>query len=60
MNEKEIPRFRSEDEEREFWAKHDTTDYVDWSRARRGKFPHLRPTDRSVLTKDKDIPADGE
>ena len=30
---KQIPRFRSEDEEREFWATHDSTDYVDWKSA---------------------------
>ena len=32
---KPIPRFHSEPEEREFWATHDTTDYVDWSKAQR-------------------------
>jgi len=30
---KPIPRFESEDAEREFWATHDSTDFVDWSRA---------------------------
>ena len=28
---KQIPKFESEDEEREFWATHDSTDYIDWS-----------------------------
>ena len=32
---KPIPKFDSEDEEREFWATHDSTDYVDWSRIKR-------------------------
>jgi len=27
-----IPEFKSETEEQEFWATHDSTDYVDWSR----------------------------
>jgi transcriptional regulator with XRE-family HTH domain len=31
---KKIPRFANEDEEREFWATHDSTDYIDWSSAR--------------------------
>jgi hypothetical protein len=31
---KPIPKFESEDEEREFWATHDSTEYVDWSRAK--------------------------
>lgn len=30
---KSIPQFKNEDEEREFWATHDSTDYVDWSKA---------------------------
>ena len=29
---KPIPKFDSEDEEREFWATHDSTDYVDVER----------------------------
>jgi CopG antitoxin of type II toxin-antitoxin system/uncharacterized protein DUF2188 len=34
-----IPTFESEDEEREFWATHDSADYVDWSRAKAVSFP---------------------
>ena len=30
-NNREIPQFNDEDEEREFWATHDSTEYVDWS-----------------------------
>jgi len=30
---KEIPKFRSEKEEREFWAKHDSVDYINWDRS---------------------------
>ncbi len=40
-----IPEFKSEDEEREFWATHDSTDYVDWSKARRLDLPNLEPKD---------------
>jgi hypothetical protein len=32
---KKIPEFKSEDQERDFWAKQDSTDYVDWDSARR-------------------------
>jgi hypothetical protein len=39
-----IPTFTSEDEEREFWATHDTADYLDWSQARWVTFPNLRPS----------------
>jgi len=45
---KTIPKFRNEDEEREFWASHDSTDYVDLSRAVRISFPNLKPS--TVLT----------
>ena len=37
-----VPRFRSEAEERKFWGKHDSTDYVDWSKARRAQLPNLK------------------
>jgi predicted DNA binding CopG/RHH family protein len=39
---KRIPKFRSEAEERKFWESHDTTDYVDWSKAERVRFPNLK------------------
>ena len=39
---KPIPRFRSEAEERKFWETHDTTDYLDWSKAQRVRLPNLK------------------
>lgn len=47
---KPIPKFRNEAEERAFWeAKgRDSTDYIDWSKARRVEFPNLRPTTRAI------------
>ena len=45
---KSIPHFRSEAEEREFWATHDTTEYVDWSKAKRAVFPDLRPSTETI------------
>ncbi|MDO8733529.1 MAG: BrnA antitoxin family protein [Elusimicrobiota bacterium] len=43
-----IPRFKNEDEEREFWAKHDSTDYFDISKAEPVIFPNLKPTTESI------------
>ena len=45
---KPIPRFRNEAEERQFWATHDTTDYIDWSKAKRAAFPNLHPSTESI------------
>ena len=45
---KPIPRFDSEDEEREFWATHDSADYVDWSRAKPSTFSRLKPTTQTI------------
>ena len=45
---KPIPKFKSEAEERAFWEKHDSTDYVDWSKAKRVSFPNLKPTTQSI------------
>ena len=45
---KRIPEFKSDAEEFEFWSKEDSTEYVDWSKAKRVKFPNLRPTLRTI------------
>ena len=45
---KPIPKFESEDAEREFWATHDSTRYVDWSRARTAIFPRLKPSTLTI------------
>ncbi len=45
---KKIPHFKDEDEEREFWAIHDSTEYVDWSKAERVVFPNLRPSTETI------------
>ena len=47
-NLKPIPRFDSEDEERDFWASADSVDYVDWSRAKRVTMPKLKPSTRTI------------
>lgn len=45
---KPIPIFRNEDEERNFWAKADTSEYFDWSKARRVIFPNLQLTKKPI------------
>ncbi len=45
---KTIPTFKTEDEERKFWAKHDSTEYVDWSKAKRAVFPNLKPSTQTI------------
>ncbi|MFA6519080.1 MAG: BrnA antitoxin family protein [Candidatus Shapirobacteria bacterium] len=45
---KPIPKFKTEAEERKFWASHDSTEYVDWSKAEKAIFPNLSPTTQSI------------
>jgi predicted DNA binding CopG/RHH family protein len=67
---KKIPEFRTEEEEAEFWGSHDSTEYIDWSNAKRTVFPNLKPTTESIsirlpspllarlkeLANEKDVP----
>lgn len=48
MKKKPIPRFKSEDEERQFWATADSTEYIDWPQAKRVKFVNLKPSVRTI------------
>lgn len=45
---KVIPTFKTEDEEREFWASQDSTDYVDWDEAEAITLPKLKPSTRTI------------
>jgi len=45
---KKVPKHRSEDEEREFWSKADSTDYIDWKEAKRATFSRLKPSLRTI------------
>ena len=67
---KKIPEFKTEDEERKFWAAADSTEYVEWSTAKRRKLVNLKPTlktislrlpasmieDLKVLANSRDVP----
>ncbi|HEX7456385.1 MAG TPA: BrnA antitoxin family protein [Candidatus Nanoarchaeia archaeon] len=46
---KPIPKFKNEDEERDFWATADTSEYFDWSKAIvNPSFPNLKPSTKTV------------
>lgn len=45
---KKIPKFKNEAEERAFWAAHDSTEYVDWKKARRTVLPNLKPSLKTI------------
>jgi predicted DNA binding CopG/RHH family protein len=70
MKKKTIPKFKNEDEERKFWGKNDSTEYIDWKKAEKATFPNLKPTMKTislrlpeallnrlrVLANEKDVP----
>ena len=43
-----VPTFKTEAEERAFWETHDSTDYVDWSKANKVVFPNLKPSTTTI------------
>ena len=45
---KPIPKFKNEEEEREFWSKNDSADHLNWESAERALFPNLKPSIRSI------------
>ena len=45
---KKVPTFKTEAEERAFWEKHDSADYVDWTQAKRVAMPNLKPSTRTI------------
>lgn len=49
---KPIPKFKNETGEFGFWSSTgpgaDSSEYLDWSQAKRVKFPNLRPTLRTI------------
>lgn len=52
---KKIPRFKSEGRERGFWAKADSTKYVNWKQGRRIVFPNLKPSLRTISVRLPDL-----
>jgi predicted DNA binding CopG/RHH family protein len=45
---KKIPKFKTEAEERDFWANTDSSDYIDWSKAKRVLLPNVKPSLRTI------------
>jgi predicted DNA binding CopG/RHH family protein len=45
---KRVPKFKTEAEERKFWAKADSSDYIDWSQAKRVLLPNIKPSLRTI------------
>ena len=48
MSSKRVPRFESEEKERDYWAEHDSTEHVDWSKGERVTFPRLKPSTKTI------------
>ena len=47
-NLKKIPNFKPEQEEREFWENHDSSEYLDLSKTQRAILPNLKPSTKTI------------
>jgi predicted DNA binding CopG/RHH family protein len=45
---KKIPKFKTEAEEVDFWVNADSSDYIDWSKAKRVLLPNIKPSLRTI------------
>lgn len=45
---KAVPKFKTEDAERKFWATHDSTDYIDWRKGKRTDLSNLKPSSQTI------------
>ena len=45
---KTVPKFADEAQERMFWETHDSTEYLDWSKAKKVTLPKLKPTTKTI------------
>jgi len=45
---KTLPNFATEAEERAFWESHDSSEYLDWSKATSVVMPNLKPTTQTI------------
>jgi predicted DNA binding CopG/RHH family protein len=45
---KRIPKFKSADAEQKFWASAESTDYIDWKKAKRTILPNLKPSLKTI------------
>ena len=47
-NKKNIPEFKNEQEEREFWLDNDSAEYIDWNKAKPIIMPKLKPSTETI------------
>jgi len=52
---KKLPDFKTEDDERKFWASADSTEYVDWRSGKRTKLVQLKPSLKTISLKASDF-----
>ena len=45
---KKIPEFSKEKEERAFWEKSDSSEYIDWNQAKEMRFPNLKKSTKPI------------
>jgi predicted DNA binding CopG/RHH family protein len=45
---KNIPKFKNEQEEREFWTNNDSSEFIDWNKSKLVSFPKLRPSTKTI------------
>jgi predicted DNA binding CopG/RHH family protein len=45
---KKVPKFKNEDQERDFWAEHDSTEYIDWAKVKRLRLAKLKPSTKTI------------
>lgn len=43
-----IPVFKNEEEERAFWSKNDSSEYVEWDNSEKVAFSNLKPTTKTI------------
>lgn len=43
-----IPKFASKDKERAYWAKQDSTEVLDWKKAKKAVLPNLKPSIKTI------------
>ena len=45
---KKIPDLKNEDKEREFWSETDSTEYIDWKKAKKVILPNLKQSVKTI------------
>lgn len=48
MIKKKLPKFRDENEERDFWSSHDSSEFIDWRQAKRLTLKNLKPSTKTI------------